>query len=552
MSPQLELSTFLGAIRRRWRLLTTLRAGATAMAGLAVAFGLFALLARATHASADALLTIALGALVIGLAWAVRAVRSVGLPDDRRLARFIEERRPEFEDGLVTAVEVQRRPHVFGAAIVSDAALRARAVEPSTIVGTSELKRAAGQSVAACALLLVAGGASLAPFGQALDAARVRLFPSRISIAVEPGNARVVAGQPLTVRVRVAGVPNGFDARPTISITTGSSARRQAMAANGDRFELRMNAVTASFRYEVSAAGVHSPGFEVTVLHRPSLQQIDVAYQYPSYTGMPPRNEEDSGDIYAPAGTRVTLRVHSSKQLASGTLRLGDQSIALQPGREPRLRETSFTVTRDGSYRVELTDADGLKSDPSAEYFVRVTDDRPPEVRIVRPEADRQVTPLEEIAIDAQAEDDYQVGSLELVYAVGAQPERAIMLNRTAGPSISGQHLLELEELKVRPGDMIRAYARAREARNGGRETRSEMLLLEVAPFDQQFAFAQSQAGAGGGGGDVESLIQAEKNILNGTWNLLRRSAAGRSNRSRGAAKRPGRLAIRWSRQQPR
>lgn len=529
MSPQLELSTFLDAIRRRWRMLTALKAGSVAMVGLAVAIGLFAVFARAARPTADALLAIAVIAIAAGLAWVVRALRSLGLPDDRRLARFIEERRPEFEDGLVTAVEMRNRSHVFGAAVVADAAVRARGVEPAAVVFTEEIRRAAGQSAAACALLLVAGGASLSPFGQAMDAARVRLFPSRISITVQPGNARVIAGQPLTVRARVAGLPNRFEARPTINIRSGASSRRQEMTAIGDRFELRMNAVTASFKYGISAAGVRSPDYEVTVLHRPALEQIDVSYQYPTYTGMPPRDEEDGGDIYAPAGTRVTVRVHGSKQLASGTLRLGDQSIPLQAGREPRVRETSFTVVRDGSYRVDLTDADGLRSDRSTEYFVRVTDDRPPEVRIVRPEGDRQVTPLEEVEIDAQAEDDYQVGSLDLVYAVGAQPERVVPLSRRPGPSLSGRHLLPLEDLDVKPGDMIRAYARAREARTGGRETRSEMLLLEVAPFDQQFAFAQSLAGAGAGGGDVESLIQAEKNILNGTWNLLRRSTAGRS-----------------------
>jgi hypothetical protein len=529
MSPQLELSTFLGAIRRRWRMLMALRAGGVAVTGLAVAVGLFALLARAVRPASDALLAIAVLAVLAGLAWVVRAVRSVGLPDDRRLARFIEERRPEFEDGLVTAVEVRDRGHAFGRVIVADAALRARTVEPASVVRTDEIRRAAGQGAAACALLLVAGGASLGPFEHALDAARVRLFPSRISIVVEPGNARVVAGQPLTVRARVTGVPGGFDAKPTIGIRSATSSRRQQMVGSGDRFELRLNAVNATFKYDISAAGVRSPDYEITVLHRPALEQIDVSYEYPPYTGMPPRKEEDGGDIYAPAGTRVTVRVHGNKKLASGMLRLGDRSIPLQAGGEPSTRETSFTVVRDGSYRVDLTDADGLKSDPSAEYFVRVTDDRPPEVRIVRPEGDRQVTPLEEVEIAAQADDDYQVGSLDLVYAVGAQPERVVPLSPRAGPSVSGSHLLLLENLEVKPGDMVRAYARAREARKGGRETRSEMLLLEVAPFDQQFAFAQSQAGAGGGGGDLESLIQAEKNILNGTWNLLRRSTAGRS-----------------------
>ncbi len=530
MSPQLELSTFLASIRRRWRWLVALRAGSMASGGVAVALGVLALAFRAWHPAPDALLAIAVVVLLAAAVWAVYTLRpTVAALDDRRIARFIEERRPEFEDGLVTAVEVQHREHPYSGAIVVGAAVCARSVQPSAIVPDRDLTRAAGRGAVACALLLVAGGASFAPLGRAFDAARVRLFPSRISIAVEPGNARVVAGTSLTLRARVAGVPRDFDASPVITMTAGAKATRQPMRRDGDGFVFRIPSVGASFNYGVAAAGVRSREFEVTVLRRPSLQRIDLSYQYPGYTGMPAHDEEDGGDIYAPVGTRVTLRARADKRLTAGTLRLGSRAIALTAGGDPQVRETSFVVERDGSYRIHLTDADGLQSEASSEYFVRVTDDRPPEVRIVRPEGDRQVTSLEEVNIDAQAEDDYNVGSLELVYAVGARPETVVPLSRATGPSVSGNHLLLMEDLKVKAGDVVRAYARAREARKGGRETRSELLLLEVAPFDQQFAFAQSQAGAMGGGGELESLIQAQKNILNGTWNLLRRQAAGRS-----------------------
>jgi hypothetical protein len=54
-----------------------------------------------------------------------------------------------------------------------------------------------------------------------------------------------------------------------------------------------------------------------------------------------------------------------------------------------------LTVTAEGSYRVALADADGLNNPGDTEYFIRTIDDRPPDVRIVRPAADRQVSPIE-------------------------------------------------------------------------------------------------------------------------------------------------------------
>ena len=56
------------------------------------------------------------------------------------------------------------------------------------------------------------------------------------------------------------------------------------------------------------------------------------------------------------------------------------------------------------------------------------------------------------------------------------------------------------------------------------------MFFLEVKPFTEEFVQAQSQAmGGGGQSTQIDALIAAQKEIINATWNLERRSAAGRS-----------------------
>jgi hypothetical protein len=532
MSPQLQLSSFLQAIRRRWRWLIGLRATTVALAGTALVLGVLAAVFWLARPAADALLALAVAAGVAIAIWIVRSVRpAFQEPSDQRLARFIEERRPEFDDALVSAVQASGGDTAFARALIADAAVQAGAVEPAAVIGRDELRQAAGRSVLACTLLLATGTASIEPLHRALDAARVRLFPSSLAIQVEPGDVRLVAGKPLTVKATVSGMPGGFEPAAIVVLKTDDPPRREQMARDGDGFRFEIPSVSTSFLYEVTVAGVRSREYRVVVLHRPAIAQIDVSYQYPPHTGMPPHVEQDGGDIYAPAGTQVTVRVRSNKPLQGGSLRLSGRAMPLAGAPDDQSRETTFVVTRDGSYRVELTDREGLKSEPSSEYFVRVTDDRPPEVRILRPEGDRGVTPLEEVQIAAAAEDDFRLSSLELVYAVGSQPEKVVSLSRSSAPSLAGGHLLYLENLEVQPGDVVRAYARAREAkRSGARQATSEMLLLTVMPFEQEFTLAQSQSGASGAGGqELESLIQGQKNIINATWNLLRRQAAGRS-----------------------
>jgi hypothetical protein len=533
MSPQLELSSFLDAIRRRWRLLVGLRAATMAVSGISLVLAAVAALYWSARPSADVLLAAAALAVAAIVAWTVRALRpALHLPDDRRLARYVEERHPAFNDALAAAVQAREHDTGFARAVMADAAMQARSVSPASIVRGEDLSQAMRRGLAACALLLVTGGASFEPFDRALDAGRVRLFPSSVAISVQPGDVRLLAGHSLTLRATISGLPRDFDAAPVVAFRGDPSVSRdEPMTTDGNGFRLDIRSVDASFVYDVRVAGVRSREYRVTVLRSPTIRQIDVSYDYPSYTGIPARVEEDGGDIYAPAGTRVTVRVRADKPLRSGTLRLGRRALPLGGTGDERLREATFVVERDGSYRVALTDTDGLQSDQSSEYFVRVTDDRPPEVRILRPETDRAVTPLEEVQIAAAAQDDYRLSALELVYAVGSHPEQVVSLSRSAAPSLAGGHLLYLEELDVQPGDVVRAYARAREAKDrGARQAVSEMLLLTVTPFDQEFSMAQSQSGGGTASDrDLESLIQGQKNVVNATWNLLRREAAGRS-----------------------
>ena len=120
---------------------------------------------------------------------------------------------------------------------------------------------------------------------------------------------------------------------------------------------------------------------------------------------MDPREEEDGGDIYGPAGTRVRVTVHTDKPVRDGALTLtGGEPIALSQRGD--VLQGELTITEDGSYRVALADTDGLTSSGDTEYFIRTLQDRPPDVRIIRPASDRQGCPHAEVAAEARADDD--------------------------------------------------------------------------------------------------------------------------------------------------
>ena len=170
---------------------------------------------------------------------------------------------------------------------------------------------------------------------------------------------------------------------------------------------------------------------------------------------------------------------------------------------------------------------DGLADPGQTEYFIRAIEDRPPDVHVVKPASDRSVTRLEEVDIEAQAEDDYGIERMELVYAVRGQSERVVPLDvPRRGTSVTARHTLYLEDLDVQPGDFISYYVRARDITRGTplERRRSDIFFLEVRPFEQEFSLAQSQSMAGGGyNGSIDDLVTAQKQVVVATWKLDRR-----------------------------
>jgi hypothetical protein len=540
-----ELRSLIRAVRQRWFAAIALRTLGVALALAAIPVAAAAVSAWSVAPEGAALIATAALAAIAAVAICVLALRRMPThPSDLATARFIEEQAAErqlerFDDGLVSAVAVadasgsQRDP--FAGFIVSQAAGRLRAIQPASIVTGGDLQRSALQAAAGTACLAAAIVVAMPALGRAADAAWLAIFPHRITITVQPGDARVVAGRPLTIRASLAARGSALrGVAPSLIVSANGQEKAVPMTADGDSYLFGFESVDRSFTYKVVAAAVTSKPYSITALFPPRVRRIDVQYDYPAFSGLAPRTDQEAGDIYGPAGTKIVIRVHADKPIASGQLAMaGSGAIDLRQADE-RTLEASMSLSKDDAYRVRLADRDGLRSSGDTEYFIRVMDDRPPEVRILRPSADQTITPLEEVAIEARADDDYGVSRFELVYSVAGRQERTVAFSSMTGTNVAkvGSYLLAAEDLRVQPGDVVSYYARAVDVGRGKRptETRSDIFFLEVKPFAEEFVMAQSQAGAGGAAGaQLESLIAAQKEIINATWNLERRSAAGRS-----------------------
>lgn len=517
------MKELLTQVRNRWRLLMVLRAAALAAAASALVLGLALVTDRLLDPQGVALIalwTLALGVAAACLVTVLPSMRRV--PRDAQLARFIEERCPELDDVLATAINGDiNGSHPMAAVVAHDAERHVQELDRDRLFSCFGLRKAALRASAAAVAVVLIGTFSAPRAADAIRLAAIYLFPERLALEVAPGSVKVRAGDSLRVVARISG------SNAVVPVLRTGDGTEALMERTADGFAFAFERVEEDFQYAVAAAGAVSPEYSVTVIRPPRVERIDLHYDYPAAFRMAPREEEDGGDIYGPAGTRVRVSVHVDKPVTSAALNItGGSPVTLAPA--GNALQGLLVIGEDGSYRVTLADADGLSNPGDTEYFIRTLQDRPPDVRIVRPASDRQVTPVEEVAIEAKADDDFGVAAFDLVYTIGSGAEKVVPFEREGeATAVSGRRTVYLEDLPVKAGDFVAYYARARDVSRGKRSTeaRSDIFFLEVTPFEEEFVASQGQgSGSGSDSGALEDLIQQQKDIVTATWNLDRRS----------------------------
>ena len=351
------------------------------------------------------------------------------------------------------------------------------------------------------------------------------------AIAVSPGDTVVARGSDLEVTARL----RNFNADAVeIAVRRGNGEWQRfpmAPAADSARQTIVLFKLTEPTDYFVSAGGVRSGLVHVGVADLPHVKRIDLAYHFPAYTGLPVQRVEDGGDIAALRGTRVRVTVTPTLAPAGAALVVGGRdTVALSPEANGALAG-EITVTKASSYRVVFRTAAAGTIPGSGNYAIDALSDQPPVVRFKQPAHDVQVTPVEEVFTEAEAQDDYGVARLDLVYRVNGGAEQTLPLGQGAGSHKAGvgTHTFELEGRGLKPGDLLAYYARAREADHvgGAQQASSDIYFMQVRPFDRSYKAADAQGGgASGQNASAGALSQREREIVGGTFNLIRDSAS--------------------------
>lgn len=544
-----------------WRLHRQLEKAGRRLRHVRLVSGLAVVWLLAASGAVLAIRLVGLGAVEAGMAAAVLMASTLAIAllwvwftyqaarDPRLLARRIERTYPELQACLLTAVDQQ--PALPGGRY---AYLQERVIHQSLehayghpwerSVPAWRLWAAHtvhGLTLIPLFLAISALAISRSPRGTETAGAPSSVLPSgdHFEVAVEPGNTEVERGSSLLVVARFVGALPAeatllFESEPGVLATVPMTK-----SLDDPMFGGRIPAVKQPLTYHVRFAEQQTETYSVTVFDYPALERADARLTYPDYTSLEDKVIEDVRQISAVEGTELTLQCRLNKSVAEARL-VGRDGAAFElspdPSGEPHVYVAKLTLDKSRRLELQLRDEAGRANKDRYEFAINVLANKPPDLKLVLPSRDVQVSPLEEVELKANAWDDFGLRRVGVNYfsADGSVQDLVLSEDVAGKKRIEVQYLLAFEELKAQPDDLVSYHFWAEDVAPGGqiRRTSSDMFFAEVRPFEEIFRQGQPQAGGesqdsqqgeAGAGGEGEQLAELQKQIINGTWKVIRR-----------------------------
>ncbi|MDD5350295.1 MAG: hypothetical protein PHQ12_08810 [Chthoniobacteraceae bacterium] len=555
MSNYQQLAAQFGKVRRSWK-------RAVALSGLAIvvteSIGILALLLFLDWLY-QPLPGVRVGMWAAALAGiAFFAVRHVAAPllrkiDDRQIALYIEEHRRELDGILITAAEYgPKRGGITGnqAALVDtvmeEAIARAR-VSAHRVVDLSRLKKYGVGAVAGTVLFGVLG--ILFPHAVGHHIARVvepwtptaedvakrnarPAAPGPLRFAFSKGDTSLARGTSFDLEVtlsRASGLPVELNFRPrTAGAQWQTLPMKEIEKLNG--FQGTLADVSEDLEFRVASGADKSEPHRLTVFDPLVVQSLEVTTHYPAYAKLPDHVENPSnGQIAALEASTVTVRVAASNPLKEGQLKWNNgqiQNMTVDP-QAPNTAVATFEVKEETGGQYAIADVNGQRTAGDAALAVHVLPDNPPTLHVKSPKAMVLTNPVGEIAFDAEADDDFGIENVDLLYsrvdAKGESHETRVPLTLEAAPTKDapnarrGAYRLMLEDFQppCAPEEAIAYHLEARDSK--GQQAVSEIGLIAVGYFETWPTWLAASTSAVTAGGDEGPDLMA---MLKAVWQL--------------------------------
>lgn len=362
-----------------------------------------------------------------------------------QLASMVETASGELEDALITAVQLtdpnNPRSHLYNPALIEQtvtlAEQRMHELRPGRLLSWSRMWAAMGLLLI-LAVPAVSGSLLRPELARTFFARNILLqgdlWPRSYELEVlSPVNTDLVVAKGTSLVVDIQ-KNRGGNARAYLAVRFPAQDGRREL-----REELTLDRKgEAGFRhvfqnlqrdieFRVECGDYTGRLYSIRVRARPRVEEIELRYEFPEYTGLSSNSEAASvrsGHVKAPTGTRVEFLAHTSIDVTravrvegrpSGDEELFIESeVAIEGGRTLR---GSFVAEENGRWWISLDSEQGFANDNPIVWRIAVIPDRSPEVTIEEPGQNIEITPRALLDLSIRVLDDYGVNSGKLIFS---------------------------------------------------------------------------------------------------------------------------------------
>ncbi len=297
----------------------------------------------------------------------------------------------------------------------------------------------------------------------------------------------------------------------------------ELQALSKTHFQYTFSRVSEPLTFHLSAAGVRSPGYTLSIMEQPRLTAFSVSVNYPDYTGRTDEVLQGLSDLQLPQGTVLQWEITTSHtdqaQLRFGTT---GQPLDLSPAGKDKW-QASARFDQDTVYSFLMSNSKFQLKD-SFRYGVQVIADQHPQVSL------QQLSDSllgQQILLVGNASDDYGLSRLYFHYEVKGEQNatgeaRSIPLKLTPGKVVAFQQYFDFGSLNLEPGQRVSYYVEAwdNDAVHGSKSGRSAVGTFSMPRLDELQEQLQENAeqinqGLSAGAAQSEQMQEDVKSLQN-------------------------------------
>lgn len=391
-----------------------------------------------------------------------------------KIARFLDIKNDDSHDTYQIAHDFLRDKTDYNPAILDVLFRKAnnKAETQNTNPGYNSLKKTAyllGIMILTTIFFFIISPAHFSQTFHLFTASSVQPHNYKEYIELSPGDHRILRNHDLSIEV--LDPENRLE--HILFYKLGDNWRESDMPG----FKKEFTNLDFSFTYYVKNQVAVSDTFKIEVFELPTITNMTIEYNFPSYTGLANEFYDDfNGNISGLKHTHVSLGITANNPIDHASLIFSDGTVKPMNRTGSKTFKSDFELTASGTYHIRLTDILGNES-RRIERNITVQHDNPPRIEIIYPPRDTTLSQSLRQNIVFLGSDDYGLRDLTLHYEIESprfsqleQETRSKVIKAgIAKKSLEFEYLFNLGNEFLLPGDRVIYWAE----------------LSDNSPFDQ-------------------------------------------------------------------